>query len=481
MFSQFINSPISPLTEDYFGDYLARPRREFDYVLSCLGFVLFMKRIKDYKGICGNFQSIQGAYIPGMVRETLLLRKNAQEKNTTPAFYYNVTSTPMNDAMLEETRQAVISDGGVELEQVEMYIKQETKVPGFYVFVHAETNTVIIISPSTSMTLYHLCLAFVYAYYPAVFQNAPLTEQEVQLLKTLTVNTVAKFMAAMTAALDPLKREIVEKQLLKCFRGFRQKKIRAAETEVENARNRVVQFLDQYRSAMRILEEQIIVLEGMKVVNGDGTNDQEQELIEYLSGHENIDKISYSDGYLTYYVKTQLTNFDRMKWKNAVTGHDIFNSYRLEPDNPFSALAARKMLLTALFDTDDPELTINIMGLIRLEPNRNWMEVVSGDVSCEGMENYIANPHYKYHGCPGRNRDQIISCLSRGDLVAAIECSVAATGSVNIGETEYTFRRMVQEVLSSNRKIIHRYDGVDLTPAEALLWLASRQKGEDVA
>jgi hypothetical protein len=123
---------------------------------------------------------------------------------------------------------------------------------------------------------------------------------------------------------------------------------------------------------------------------------------------------------------------------------------------------------------------VNMIGEIYLDINRQNMTVSRGDVVSPGLENYITNPHYKYHGCPGTNRDQIVACLRQGDLVNAVECSIAGVGSVNIAETEYTFRRMVQEIFVSNKKVIHRRDGVDMTPAEALLWLI-RKEGDKAA
>ena len=111
------------------------------------------------------------------------------------------------------------------------------------------------------------------------------------------------------------------------------------------------------------------------------------------------------------------------------------------------------------------------------------MNAPSGDdyrSSDRALRDCLANPHFKQHGCPGRNRDQIVQCLSQADIVSAIECCIAATGSVNIDETDITFRPFVQEILTSTQKIIRRRDGIDLTPAEALLWLTKKQ-GEETA
>ena len=70
----------------------------------------------------------------------------------------------------------------------------------------------------------------------------------------------------------------------------------------------------------------------------------------------------------------------------------------------------------------------------------------------------------------------ITDCLRKGDIIPAIECSMAAIGSVNIAERELTFRPFVQQILTTDKRIIVTSDGKDLTPAEALLWLRKRDK-----
>ena len=106
------------------------------------------------------------------------------------------------------------------------------------------------------------------------------------------------------------------------------------------------------------------------------------------------------------------------------------------------------------------------------------MTAPRGQVEAESnlkLKDYISNPHFKIHGCPGRNKEQIIRCLRQADIVSAIECSIAAVASVNIDETEYTFRPFLQEVLTSKNKILENSAGEKMTPEEAVLWLSKQE------
>ena len=276
-----------------------------------------------------------------------------------------------------------------------------------------------------------------------------------------------------------MRETILRTELAQCFRGFRQGKIDHANNEVTGLRNTIQRIMADYQNAMDQLNEAIVRYEGLKALNG-GDNEQEREAIEYLSTCPRLHNIQYTSGTLVFDVDTILTNYDELKFRNAVRTKDAYNGYRLPDDSPFASLTARKLFMNALFDSNDPDLSIKMRGQIKLNTARSYMDVPRGepygsDVGDE-LDNCVTNPHFERHGCPGQNRNQIMQCLQAGDLVSAIEASIAAVGSVNIAETDLTFMPFMQKVMTSTKKIIRRRDGVDLTPAEALLWLTKKEE-----
>ena len=168
------------------------------------------------------------------------------------------------------------------------------------------------------------------------------------------------------------------------------------------------------------------------------------------------------------------------KWQNVARRNNIYDSYRLPEGNAFRDKANRKLLFDNIFN-NKPLLYVRMKGCVELMINRCDMIAARGQSEAENsveLVDYVSNPHFKLHGCPGRNREQIARCLRETDIISAIECSIAAIGSVNIDETEYTFRPFLQEILSSTNKIIQNAKGEAMTPEEALLWL-SKQKDEE--
>ena len=477
MFKEAISSPIAPLTQNYFKT-LARPDRELDWSLSSLGVALLKPRIPQYQGIFGYISS--GATKESAISHIDLVlqdKRNRKEACKSEPFvgYYMMSLTSDSVRYIKEHMERI---GCEEVQPIEAYVKQELSMDLFAAFMNKETNSAFIFTGTSNLALYHLCWAFISTLLPMAFESCPITPEEVQIVKALSHRTPAQFMELMSKMLNPLKPELMRAELNQCFRGFREAKVQAAERTVNDIQARIDELMERYRRQMDELNNAIVMFEGLKVVNADGNNEQEQEAIDYLVENPRLHNVSYSNGSLTFDVDTYLTNIDVMKFRNAVRTKDIYDAYRVDPNSPFASRTNRKLLMDALFNEYNPKLCVRIRGHIVLQINRNWMDAPRHndfDESNPALANCLTNPHFKLHSCPGQNREQIMQCLREADIVSAIECSVAATGSVNIAETDITFRPFVQEILSSDKKIIHREDGVDMTPAEALLWLTKKQ------
>lgn len=485
MFNDRISNPISPLTINYVNEFINRINGEPDYALTSLAYALFKPRFQKYDGIYGRI-GIQGTVDDQLNDAKLIMKERRsmteEELKRTPCLRYYILFNKNDYPTITE---ALKESGMQELPQIKAYMSQELKLESFAAMINKDLNYACVFVPTPHIEIYHLVIAFLGALFPLSFEDKPLTKDEINILKALTNKTSAKFVSLVSTALNTVKKDVLKFELHQCFSGFREQKISQAHQNVLNLERQIEETMQMYQNYMERLESAVVMYEGMKAVNGDdGNNQQETETIEYIAGCPRLHNVEYHNGELTFDVDTLLTNFDMLKWRNVVSRRDIFNNYRLEPNNPFSNVECRKKLLNTLFDTNDPELCVKMRGRFHLKINRNYMDVERGTGYTyfgTEMDNCLTNPHFELHGCPGENRNQVIECLKNADIISAIECCIAATGSVNIGETELTFRPFVQNILTSNKKIIHRMsDGVDLTPAEALMWLMMKE-GDKVA
>lgn len=472
MFIDRLSTPVSPLTTNVVGK-LIRPQFEPDYVLTCLSYALLKSRYKDYRGITGKIAiPLKSEFFESFIHDREALSE--EERVLTPAFIYVTFDNNLALSMLITRLKNL---GMTELEQVNAFVKQTVENTEIHALIHKDTNTAFVFANTGTISVYHLTIAFFAALFPKPFEDKPLTKEEIDVLKSLTAKTSHKFVTLLSKQLDFAKLDILRSELSGCFKGFREGRIKTASDRLLQLERSMDEALNEFRKYSEQREEAMIILEGLKSVT-EGYGEQETEAVDYIVSCPRLHDVVYMNDVLTFNVDTLLTNFDVMKWRRVVDSKDIYNGYRIDSASPFASSANRKLLLDALFSSNDPEISVRMRANFRLYIIRNYMEVQRGDDfanNCYEITNALTNPHFKNHGCPGQNRDQIVTCLRQGDLVSAMECCIAATGSVNIGETEITFRPFVQEILTSTMKIIRRTDGVDMTPAEALLWLLNKQ------
>ena len=471
MFSSYVSELIPPLTRSYFSQ-LSHAYNEKDYVLSFVGLALFRTRIEGYNGIQGF---ITNTTCPSQEKCEQLITARKADSSKNVGILYNECF--LNQAAIDELTTRMKDQGCEEVPSIKAYIKQELGMDAFAAFIHRETNTAFVFSGTTNVSVYHLTWAFIPVLFPEVFKDKPITEKELQILKSLCHKSSSKFVSLISEALMPMRVDILREELESCFATFRQGRIDKQRREIESVKSNMDDLLSRYLDYSQKYDEEMLILEGLMRRNGDA-KDEEEEIIEYLAKHPNLDDIQYRDGKIFCLIKTYLTNVDPAKFEVAASRRDIYEGYRVK--EPFDSKQNRKVLLDALFKDPNPKLYVKIRSHITLDIARCYMDTVRGELTTNGgdIDNYLTNPHFKLHACPGQNREQIIQCLRHGDIQGAVECSIAATGSVNIGETDLTFRPFVASILASNKKIIYCTDGTDMTPTEALLWLLNKQ-GEE--
>lgn len=481
MFNNNVSIPISPLTNTYINK-LTRVHNEPDYSLICLATALIKPRVENFEGIQGTYKFFAN---PDKVIEEMAEFNNARSdmaedrRMNVPAFYYFIIN--LSDGQASDIREKAKELGLTELTVVENFVFQQLNMKNYSVFINSENNSAFVVVESTQMSLYHLSISFVSLLYPALFKEKSLSKEEVEIVKGLTNKTATNFMDRVSKHLAYMKTDLMREELAECFKGFRKARIDQCKREMDDANMRVDQVLEEYRRRVEQYNDLVIRYEGLQIVNGDEQNQEERETIEYISSCSKIHNVNYTNGMLQFCIDTLLTNFDMNKWRNAVRRSCIYDNYRLEEDNVFKDKSKRKLLFDSIFSVR-PLLYIKTKGFIQLWIQRCDMSAPRGQSEAENniqLKNCLTNPHFKIHGCPGRNKEQIIRCLRQGDVVSAIECAIAATGSVNIDETEYTFRPFLQELLVSKNKVLQNGNGEDMTPEEAVLWLSKNMPKEE--
>ena len=473
MFRELINRPIDPIPIEYVNT-LQRLDSEPDYSLTCLGIALLKPRIEDYGGITGVYASFD--------KETSCLTDFINRRipaiDTHPMFCYYKYSYVSDD---DKTTKEKLEENGFEIkETIGALIKDKANIKCIAAF-HKEKNCAVIFINSQDIRFYHMLISFMSLLFPSLFKSIPLKQPEdYNLIKSLSKTDKDAFMMRIQESVKDYAVEFRRLMLEQLLKAMHEAKITKALNEVTSQRNYVNNMESEYTNAISRLKELIAMYEGMRVVE---TYDKpEEELIEYLATNKNVRNLVISGNQLSFTVATLLNNYNATAWETFMArGYILDGQYRTRTLDAFADKNNRKILLNSIF-SESPTFAVKMAGNYTLNLDSCHISTSRGfdyESTDPIFKTYVPNPHLKLFSCLGGYESRVVRALRDRNYIGAIEMCCASAGSVNLDETEQTFRPFLGWVLSSREKILRRLeDGVDMTPEEALIYLVDGKKDE---
>ena len=476
MFRDYINQPIDPISIEYINT-LSRLEFEPDFSLTCLGIALLKPRLGDnYKGIAGGYLNFENENT--CVDDFLNRSKNVTE---CPTFYYYIYSNKYDND--DEIKEKLKAEGFKIKDSIGALLKDKADTKCIAVY-HEEKNIAAIIINSVDRRLYHMLISFLSLLFPALFKDMPLQEQDYNLIKSLSKSDKDVFIQRIKEAVEPYAMEFKRVMLGTLLRAMHETKVAGAKVNVDTQRRVVDDFAEKYAEAIGYLKQLIVTYEGMKATEFYGK--PEEELVEYLATNKLIHNMSINGTFITFTVATLLNNYNSDAWSVfSQRGYIYDGKYGREGRNVelldvFKDQKNRKLLLDNIFN-ESPEFAIKIAGNYKLD-FQNCRPRVERDfdyVNADPMyKSYLPNPHLKIFSCLGGYEDKIMNALRDRDYILAIELCCASAGSVDLDETEQTFRPFLGWIMMSREKILRRKDGEEMTPEEALLYLIDKEKNK---
>ena len=470
MFRDLISRPIDPIPLEYVNSNIVRLECEPDFSLTSLGLAMLKKRIPDYKGIAGRYYSFgeKGTAIADFV-------ERVKTVDDCPLFcYYRYNRETFDETVLEtqlgEYKQK---------QSITAFVKDKTGSECLVLY-NEEKNIVGIFVNSGDIRLYHLMLSFISLYFPSLFKDVPLDDQDYAIIKSLSKKDKNEFFNSVKSALEPYAIEFRRQQLTKFMKDLHQVKISAAENQVNSQREEIRRYEEAYSNAISLLRRLIVEYEGLKAT--ESYDDAEENLVEYLTMNRDVRCLQLRDNRLYFAITGLLNNYNVDAWNVFKARGNIYDGdYGVRMPEAFKNQSDRKLLLDNIF-SEEPLLMVRTSGnyCLRFEDCK---------VTCEGrydyeghdpiFKNYVPNPHIYYHACLGGYKDKVMNALKSRNYIGAIELCVASAGSVNLDETTMTFRPFLGQILTNKNKIIVTKDGQEMTPEEALNWLKERKKEEE--
>lgn len=468
MFRELISKPIDPISLEYIRT-ISRINNEPDYSLTCLGVALLKPRIENYSGI-------DGVYGTWSEKETCIsdFISRVNEEKDRPLFCYYKYQDANEEAV--KTYLPRLSEFK-EKTSVSAFVKDKTGSECMILY-HEKVNKVAIFVSSNDIRLYHLLLSFVSLYYPALFKDKPLSEEDYNVIKSLSKTDRKNFYDSIKKLVAPYAVDFRRLQMENFLKQMHEVKVLSAKNAVDNHRSVVDQAEERFARAIRELNNLIVVYEGMKATQS--YDKAEEDLVEYLATNGNIHGLNIQNNRIYFSVSTLLNNYNIDAWEVFSKRGGIYNgeyNTRITSD-AFKKEENRKILFDSIF-SDDPLLMVRMAGNYQLDiqDNRVYTSDRYDYTDIDPVfQNCLPNPHLKLFSCLGGYKDRVMRALMDRNYIGAIELCIASAGSVNLDETTQTFRPFLGWILNSTDKILVTKDGKEMTPEEALIWLIDKEK-----
>lgn len=467
MFRECIRRPIDPIPQEYI-DTIKRISLSPDYSLDCLAIALLKPRIDNYMGISGCYNSFekQASCVTSFLERFRLI-------DGCPLFCYYIYKQSEDENQMKQK----LKDNGFEIkESIGTFIRNKMCAEGFAVY-HKTINAAAFFVNSSDMKLYHVLLSFISLLYPSLFEEKPMQPQDYDLVKSLSKNDSSAFIIKIQEAVSSYLCDFRRLMLGNLIKAMHQAKIDAARSNVSSHRQRVDQAENEYVLAVRELKTIIANYEGLLAT--EKYEKADEDLVEYLSTAKEIHNLDVSGNVIYFTVATLLNNYNENAWQTfSQRGYIYDGMYHTTLLDVFSNEKNRKLLLDNLF-SESPEFSIKIAGNYSLDLNDCRVRTNSAynyENADPIYKSYLPNPHLRLFSCLGGYKDRVMRALRDKNYIGAIEMCIASAGSVDLDETEQTFRPFLGWILSNREKILKRKDGVEMTPEEALIYLIDKEK-----
>lgn len=364
------------------------------------------------------------------------------------------------------------------LKDVEAFIEKSCSTRA-RVYISEEMHTTLIAVEHLNLKTWHMLQSLLPRYFPWYMKDAPLDEEETELLRSLTKRYAPEYIrriSELTRRFDSRSAR-VRKLLGKFEKQLEQKKLSGVQSTISQNEYSLAQLDEQARNLYRALDALRAQETGLLVKIRD-IGDGESGLMEYFLCNKNMDIISVEGGIIEFVVNTTISSFDPDLVEGALArfGKSFFyRHYRSGTRYENEELTDERIrrLMTAIFL--DEELKLRVCAAYRMDCSGGGLSALRDyTFSEETLATHTPNQHIQYYACLGNNGPLIDNAVRRRDYVgAAILCNSSAS---NINFTEANTGTFFMEKICATDvgEIIEMPDGSTKTPLDAVKWLEAR-------
>lgn len=470
------------LSEDQYYDGFPNiePFTYFDGSLTATARAIISKRLKDDERVRFRYNSTSysSSTLRGVEPHVVINIYANEEVSYTKGIvkFHNLNGGHDNNKSFEildehyKDTESILKDFE-RLDDISKFLEAKGVRTRFY--INKEKHNAVIVCEEMDDRRFHLIQSLLPRYMPWLFDEAPLEQDEILLLKSLTSKSSTEYVKLIDQFAEKFDlRSMVIRKKLKGFEiKFEKRELESCKSEINSILNNIRDLENRFAEYARSLREKQIRRDGLefKINNSDG-NDQ---VMDYFLASKVLELKDVRNTNVKFYVKTVIDNFDIDVFDSYVSNRRCYLYGSRPSDSPFTADDI-EMFLRAAFEED--EFKIQVCAGYEVDFGNGSYTAYSHHTYPESISRtHISNPHLDMYGCQGNNGNIIRESLTNRDYIGAIEACIAMTKNFNFADSA-PGGYLVDWLFSPDAKSCVRMpDGTTKTPHEALVWLKEKR------
>lgn len=323
-----------------------------------------------------------------------------------------------------------------------------------------QQNTVIF-TDKLELKQFHALQMMIPKYLPLLFQDTPMSPDEIKLLKSAEEKSPAEYewlLEEFAKALD-IRSEIIRTKLAGFETVFERLRIGELKNEVSAYRADYEHYLSILRELSQKIQEREYLLAGLECAVNAQLEDS--ELMEYFMCNKNLSIIRVDGTAIEFVVHGYADIYDAEAFELYAGNYDGFMYSRISP-----SVTCRQMeqLYRAIFS--DGRYRLRMCAAYTADM-RNGLKAFSNYDFPAESRTYLPNPHIQHYGCIGSYAGRFQEYMRHKDYVGAIDQAVVSARNLNFYDST-VMRTFAQDLSRSDIRCIERADGTLLTPMEAI-------------
>ena len=377
-----------------------------------------------------------------------------------------------NSKTLEYVREkfcSIYGDDYIRAEDLSVYFSKLKLNIDFY--ISKDKQNAVILADRLNLKYMHAIQSIIPRLLPWYFENSPYTEEEKNLLLSLSKKTEVEYLDLIEKFAEKFDfRAIKIRKLLPNFESvFIRRQTEEVKSKVNHCDREIEDITCRFADLLRRKEDfllRLIGLESRLEEKSDG------EVMKYFLCNNSLYLESVSGNTLTFIVDTYLDEYDPEIFERYLNNKGSV-LYRQRNGN-YSQEEA-EILLKAMFG-EEACLRIKTCAAFQIDIGTLYVYGQRGYHYPTKFSNHLPNQHIHRHSCLGGNEKEIVECLANGDFILAIEQCASSARNFNMSDGVVADEFMAEIYSSAAKKFLELPDGTMVSPREALDWLTAKSK-----